>query len=138
MVIDLLDDIEVIIRKVLACEYVISTSLHGLIIAHAYGIPALWYEYREVEWHGSDVKFFDYFSSVGITEYVPFQMPDKSRFSLKDILDRFKQADGQGLVQVKLSVLQKQLLDVAPFPVDRWHGSIVNESVSESTDRPLV
>ena len=138
MVIDLLDDIEVIIRKVLSCEYVISTSLHGLIIAHAYGIPALWYEYREIEWHGSDVKFFDYFSSVGITEYVPFQMPDKSRFSLEEILGHFKQADGQALIQVKLSVLQKQLLDVAPFPVDRWHGSIVNEGVSESTDRPLV
>lgn len=138
MVIDLLDDIEVIISKVLSCEYVISTSLHGLIVAHAYGIPALWYEYREIEWHGSDVKFYDYFSSVGITEYVPFQMPDKTLFSLEDILGRFKQAGGQALIQVTLSVLQKQLLDVAPFPVNRWHVSIVNESVSESTESPLV
>lgn len=132
VVIDLLDDIEVIIRKVLSCESVISTSLHGLIVAHAYGIPALWYEYRKIKWHGSDVKFFDYFSSVGITEYVPFQISDVSCLSLDDIIGRFKEANRQALIQSKISVIQKKLLDVAPFPIDQWQGSIINESTSKS------
>lgn len=138
IVIDLLDDTEVIINKVLSCECVISTSLHGLIVAHAYGIPALWYEYREIEWQGSDVKFFDYFSSVEIPEYVPFQMPNTNGFALEAILDRFKGAEPHALIQVKLSVIQKKLLDVAPFPIDRWYGSITDESVSGTTDRSLV
>lgn len=129
LVIDLLDDVEVVIKKILTCESVISTSLHGLIVAHAYGIPALWYEYRQIAWHGSDVKFLDYFSSVDIPEYVPFQMPKAEDFVLETILHRFNSAKAHILIQVKLSVIQKKLLDVAPFSVNRCYDGIVNEYI---------
>ena len=122
IVINLLDDIEVIIRKILSCEYVISTSLHGLIVAHAYRIPALWYEYRQVDWYGSDVKFYDYFSSVDIPEYVPYQMPEVNNFSLEKVLQRFETAEANTLISADLFVIQKKLLDVAPFPVNQIYN----------------
>jgi pyruvyltransferase len=130
LVIDLLDDIEVITRKILSCDHIISTSLHGLIVAHAYGVPALWHEYKEVQWHGSDVKFFDYFSSVGIEEYVPLQMPTVE-INLERVLSCFSDYSKHATIQVSLSVLQKKLLDVAPFPVNRWNGSICNDAIQK-------
>ena len=41
------DDIKSFIEVLTSCEYILSSSLHGIIIAHAYGIPALLIEKRE-------------------------------------------------------------------------------------------
>jgi pyruvyltransferase len=48
-----------------SCERILSSSLHGLIFAHAYGILGAWIKLsnRVV---GDGFKFFDYYSSVGI------------------------------------------------------------------------
>lgn len=65
--IDLLtNDIESVIDQILQCEKIVSTSLHGVIVSHAYGIPALWWKYSN-SLSGDDVKFYDYFESVNLT-----------------------------------------------------------------------
>lgn len=62
-VIDLLTDkIEDTIDEFLACENIISTSLHGLIIADAYGIPNAWLAADTGT--GKEYKFWDYLISV--------------------------------------------------------------------------
>lgn len=53
------------VKEITKCRKVISSSLHGIIIAHAYGIPAAWVE-SENKLKGDDVKFQDYFQSVGL------------------------------------------------------------------------
>ena len=49
------------IDQVNLCERIISTSLHGLITAHAYGIPAIAYHYDN-RLMGDNIKFQDYYS----------------------------------------------------------------------------
>jgi len=51
------------IDKINACKYIISSSLHGLIISDAYSIPNVWVEFsNNIE--GDRFKYRDYFASV--------------------------------------------------------------------------
>lgn len=50
------------VKEVLACERVISSSLHGYIIAQAYGVIADWYEYKPIP--GARIKYEDYRSGI--------------------------------------------------------------------------
>jgi pyruvyltransferase len=62
-------DIEVVVDEIRGCELIVSSSLHGLIVAHAYGIPALWVRLGNVKLMGNNVKFYDYFESIQLPEY---------------------------------------------------------------------
>lgn len=62
--------IEQIICKILECEKTISSSLHGLIVSNAYGIDSLWVEFSK-KIQGDGFKFWDYFSCLDITPYLP-------------------------------------------------------------------
>jgi hypothetical protein len=52
-------------KEITKCRKIISTSLHGIIAAHAYNIPATWLHYSN-KLKGNNVKFRDYFASVGL------------------------------------------------------------------------
>ncbi len=51
-----------VIDKVNACKFIISSSLHGLIISDAYGIPNVWVEFSN-NIAGNRFKYRDYFAS---------------------------------------------------------------------------
>lgn len=48
-----------------SCSWIGSSSLHGIVLAHAYGIPAVWLRLSDGVL-GDGFKFFDYFESVGL------------------------------------------------------------------------
>lgn len=56
------NDYKRVISEILCCRKVVSSSLHGIILAEAYGVPAVWYRglIKEI-----DFKYLDYYASTG-------------------------------------------------------------------------
>ncbi|MBL8578920.1 MAG: polysaccharide pyruvyl transferase family protein [Mesorhizobium sp.] len=74
--IDVLGDINTFVDQILSCRVVVSSSLHGLICAHSYGVNALWMKASDLPL-GDDFKFFDYFSSIGYPDVDPVKIDDQ-------------------------------------------------------------
>ena len=55
-------DVEGVIEAMLSCRRIVTGSLHGLIIADAYGIPSAWARSKTA--YGGQYKFYDYFATV--------------------------------------------------------------------------
>jgi pyruvyltransferase len=53
-----------VIDQICSCEMIASSSLHGLIVSDAYGVPNCWIELSG-KISGGYFKFYDYASSVG-------------------------------------------------------------------------
>lgn len=65
LLIDLTLPVERVIDLIVSCEATLSTSLHGIIESHAYGVPSGWMASFHPELK-DDFKFRDYFLSVGL------------------------------------------------------------------------
>ncbi len=121
LVIDLLDDIENVINQINSCEITLSTSLHGIIVSHCYGIPSIWTNFSEIQnkLYGDDIKFRDYFASVDLPEYKPLNIRSISTFDTENILSTLNADFSRNLLPDKKLIedIQKNLLSVAPFVV---------------------
>ena len=73
-VLDMQRPVETVIADIRACTLVVATSLHGLIVAHAYGVPAVWLELRPLP-SGDGSKFRDYLASIGCDREQPLRDP---------------------------------------------------------------
>ena len=63
--IDIRWPLEEVIKTTLSCACIVSSSLHGLIFAHSYGIPAAQVEFADKP-GGDGIKFLDYYAAGGI------------------------------------------------------------------------
>jgi len=82
-------------KEITKCRSIISTSLHGIIAAHAYGIPASWLMYSN-KLKGNNIKFRDYFASVGLDTQVAKKISDVKFTTgtlpnLNTLLEKFKE-----------------------------------------------
>ena len=114
------DDIDRVLEEILKSQYIFSSSLHGLIIAHVYHIPALWIRYSDFG-KGGDVcfKYHDYFSSVNIPFYNGFFDLDKLLENGKGIADFFEKNSEIAHIHCDLSLIQKELLRSFPFALKK-------------------
>ena len=64
-----------VIYSIVSCEIILSSSLHGLIIADAYNIPNKWVKFSDDTFDGA-FKYQDYMLSVGRQDMEPLQMTD--------------------------------------------------------------
>jgi pyruvyltransferase len=48
-----------VVKEILQCEAIVSSSLHGIIAAQAYGVPAAWVQTIEGKLSGDGTKFRD-------------------------------------------------------------------------------
>lgn len=104
--IDVRVPVEEFVQAVVACEAVVSTSLHGLIIAHAYGVPARHVVFSD-RLSGDGVKFDDYYQSVHLVH---------SYDHVKERRGLYKAADrAETPAQAQLDEMGAALLAVCPF-----------------------
>ena len=86
LIIDIEDKIKNVVKNILRCEKIVSSSLHGIIVADAYKIPSVWAKFSEGV-IGKGFKFRDYFASVGRKDKKPLVMTGKT--TIKDIENQF-------------------------------------------------
>lgn len=134
-VINLTQGIESVIDQINRCEFTFTTSLHGLIVSHAYGIPSIWASIHGHDLYGDNIKFLDYFSSVEMDPYIPLVIPTEyinSELLLPFLTENKKQCEADALPpswHAMLPKLQENLLKNAPFPIKREYMHTVIQTV---------
>lgn len=73
-VVDVLRPWPEVVDRIRACEVVLSSSLHGVVVAEAYGIPAVWMWSPDVG--GKGFKFRDYYLGSGREPMEPARWGD--------------------------------------------------------------
>jgi len=83
-------------------------------VAHAYGIPAVWVKFSN-KLFGDNIKFYDYFASVGIKYETEFEGSQKK---VEDFTEIFKNHAAISLPEKEI-IAQRQidLLQTFPFPI---------------------
>lgn len=103
-VIDVTDGIFDFVDAVRSCEFIVSSSLHGLICADSYGIPNVQIELSK-KVVGDNFKFRDYAASIGKTDHHILQAE----------IDPKINSVVQEITNVKIDCDLKSLLVSCPF-----------------------
>lgn len=117
------DDVKLVVSEITSCRCILSTSLHGIIVSHAYGIPALWIKLHTL--NEDDFKFYDYFSSVGIDDYEGFDNIDEVLSSRQNCEALFRHNEKRMLPNIAVRNIQQKLLLAAPFSIKKEYTEIV-------------
>lgn len=108
------DDVVKTTKEILECKKIISSSLHGVIVSHAYEIPALWVKFSN-KLAGDNIKFYDYFESLDIMYSQEFYV-NLSECSISDFEKLLKENTTILLpLRDKLIKIQEALLASCPF-----------------------
>ncbi|RWP38399.1 polysaccharide pyruvyl transferase family protein [Mesorhizobium sp.] len=88
------------VGSILRCGTIVSSSLHGIIIAEAFGVPAVWAKFDD-DVAGSGFKFADYYGSTGRS------VEPMSFYSLdSDVLGRQRPREPKALDQMSGHLLE--------------------------------
>ena len=115
-VIDLCASPSSVIAEITSCRATVSSSLHGIITSHAYQIPCVQVEFSSLI-SGSGIKFRDYFESVKIPPYPPFQVTHPSQEPISRILQKISH-EFEEIALPQSNIIQERqrdLLTSCPF-----------------------
>lgn len=110
-----------VVREISRCRHVLSTSLHGLVVADSFGIPAAWAR-LEPDLMGATYKFHDHESVVtpGWSRQIDLAVGD----TVESLVERTRLAD-QDCVRASIDGLRRSVsrLPVTPVfpPLAWWH-----------------
>ncbi|MFQ9286315.1 MAG: polysaccharide pyruvyl transferase family protein [Sutterella wadsworthensis] len=105
------EQLENFIDEVCSCQKIFSSSLHGIILAQAYGIPAQWIQITNTPIHrDANHKFADYFLGAGL----PVQKPISIELT-KESLSQLMQISPER-VHISSDLIER-LLEVFPFDI---------------------
>jgi len=97
-------------REIRSCKYILSSSLHGLIVPHSYGIPAVQVRFSD-RIYGDGVKYLDYYQSVALQSYDPLMISNASEITV-DAVKSHEQSLPDAAV---IANLCDGLMSVCPF-----------------------
>lgn len=117
-------EVKSVIDEITSCMRIVSSSLHGIIVAHAYGIPALWVQNNYIDTDG--FKFYDYFSSVDIPCYEGYKNYDEI-ITDKTYQDALFEKDKYSLPNCAIKDIQLNLLRAFPYPLSQEAKKILDE-----------
>lgn len=107
------EEVENFIDELTSCKTIFSSSLHGIIIAQAYGIPAQWITVKDSPIHDDQsFKFKDYFLGAGQEVQTPINIKLEAE-ALKDL----KLVTPVRIKEKQLNETAKKLLESFP-PLD--------------------
>lgn len=90
LVIDLrTKNIESVVDKLLMCEKIVSSSLHGIIVANAYNVPVRWIQF-DTNVFGDNTKYYDHFESIGIKGETFIDALYYKKIPVVDLLDQIR------------------------------------------------
>ena len=111
-----------VINLFLSCENIISSSLHGLIVSDAYGIPNVHVIFSN-QILGGDFKYRDYYSGVGKSFITPLDFRESICIEkAQKVLENFK----------SIEFNYKKLLSVFPFNLSPQYSFLIDR-VNESS-----
>ncbi len=108
LLIDVFNSPEEVCHSIQQCDYILSSSLHGLVVADSYGIPNLWLEVSE-QVKGGGWKFRDYYSNFGME--VPTPLQPKGELKMDEIVSTIGYYQRNGIDHIK-----ERLIKSFPFP----------------------
>ena len=112
-------DIFAFIDDVNRCERIVSSSLHGLIVADAYSIPSRWVKFSD-KIGGGNFKYIDYYRSIGKTTDRPMEITNRT--TIEDILKEMDPSEPMRIDLLKLArscpFIDKQVLSSLLLKID--------------------
>lgn len=110
--IDVQMDLESVIDDITSTGVCISTSLHGLIMSQAYGIPWVWLEVVDANLKGDDFKFNDFFSTLNQSQvaHVRVSLEELAALDLKKVAAKASLPDKYYKEELIFAALKKQLI----------------------------
>jgi len=138
LIIDVRQPVERVIRDMLSCECIASSSLHGIIVADAYELPTCWLEFSD-KVLGKGFKFKDYFLSLEIEPSKPLQIENNTQLS--DVLKRMRQYSAKGPCQPLLKACPfysaQETTSYTPNLTQSQHKSYFQNYSYEKDDRKI-
>ncbi|MDR1584225.1 MAG: polysaccharide pyruvyl transferase family protein [Prevotellaceae bacterium] len=90
IIINVQDNVEMVIKQISECETIISSSLHGLIVADSYGVPNLWMENTLRYGMQDRYKYHDYYSIYDLDKMEPVNLFELMHKNIEDINKEYK------------------------------------------------
>jgi pyruvyltransferase len=116
-IIDVSQSVESAAAELSACKVVVSTSLHGIVTAHAYGIPWVWAKMDPVL-VGDEFKFYDFLEGMRISASPVHISPQEIKEGcLNDLAKHARLPEGEDVIDKQRALLSALLSsDVLAMP----------------------
>ena len=117
-VIDLQREPKDVVSDILSCKGIISSSLHGLIVADSYNIPNIRLKLDGLD--GGDFKFDDYYTSVHReADAASYLLPSQiDNYSFKEISYKEGIIRSQESIELAINEFARTITEI-PFPLSR-------------------